>query len=125
MRATRKVLVLPVPPRELSPNARPDRFGKAEQTKLYRVIVAARARESGVDLIPTPCVLHLHYYLKKKHDADNLTGWWKSGLDGLCDAGLIPGDGPEYVKYIYATQERTKGEESLEVTWEHTSSAAR
>jgi len=97
----RIVLLLPLPPKELSPNARLHHFSKAAYTLEYRTEVRMLAyhndilqvyRDSG--LIPKRARLTETYRIagKRKRDVRNLFAAFKAGEDGLVDAGILPGD---------------------------------
>ena len=92
-------LRLPLPPKELSPNARIHWAQKARAAADYRLAAkveglnAKRASGLVVPLV-TPVSMGLLFILKDKrrHDLDNLLASIKSGLDGLVDAGLLADD---------------------------------
>lgn len=92
-------LTLPFPPRDLSPNARPNRWVKAAEAKNYRYackVEALKVRDRKRIALQAPvravvtfsCGSHLW-------DEDNCTAAFKAGWDGIVDSGLIPGDSPD------------------------------
>jgi crossover junction endodeoxyribonuclease RusA len=96
-RAIKLTLTLPLPPRELSPNARLHHFPKAEVTKEYRRRVYIQCmiqrgewgrRETGRYLVTET----YRFADRRKRDVRNLFAAFKAGEDGLVDAGIIPGD---------------------------------
>ena len=96
-RTIKLTLTLPLPPRELSPNARLHHFPKAEVTKEYRRRVYIQCmiqrgewgrRETGRYLVTET----YRFADRRKRDVRNLFAAFKAGEDGLVDAGIIPGD---------------------------------
>lgn len=105
------VIILPLPPKALSPNARKHWTGRAEEARTYRQHAWAMARVAlwpdaqpgaGVRKRPlrTPVLVDViaTYRIKRKRDEDNLTASLKPAFDGLVDAGLIPDDSSEYLR---------------------------
>ena len=87
----------PLPPPELHPNARPNRWAKARAIKAYRAAVgwaAKAALPKGWDRAAPGYTLALHYGFKtnRNRDQDGLTAWFKAGQDGMTDAGVWPDD---------------------------------
>lgn len=97
-------ITLPLPPKALHPNARPNRFAKANATKRARAEACVVARSEFVR----------HGYIERwrqaqwtatytfrtnhQRDEDNLTAWLKAYLDGaVTDARLLPGDDSRYL----------------------------
>ena len=91
-------IVLPLPPKELHPNARPHWAQKAKATKKYRsdakwaTLYAMDISETNGEW-PTATV-KATFYVKTNHkrDADNMLASLKAAMDGLADAGLIVND---------------------------------
>ena len=81
-------IILPWPPKELSPNARLHwaRLAKAKRT--YREACAYTAREQGLERMSADA-LHLTLTFfppsRRAFDLDGLLSRMKSGLDGLAD----------------------------------------
>jgi crossover junction endodeoxyribonuclease RusA len=82
------MIILPWPPKELSPNARVHRQAKAKQAKAYRescfwLTKEAQERLSGgrvhltITFVPPD---------RRARDLDNMLASIKSGLDGMADA---------------------------------------
>lgn len=89
-------IVLEIPSRDLSPNGRPSRWSKARATKAYRMAAnwACCAQYPGfaphwenVEILATG-----YFPTRAARDADNFQSSLKSGIDGICDAGLIAND---------------------------------
>lgn len=109
------VIILPLPPKALSPNARKHWTGRAEAASTYRQHAWAMTRNAMherakveqatsfpgplrplrapvlVDIIAT-------YRIHRRRDEDNLYASVKPALDGIVDAGLIPDDSSEYLR---------------------------
>lgn len=89
------VVVLPLPPRELSPNSRSHWRVKARHVKEYR----HRARYETAFLLskkpPLDAVrIEARFFFrdKRRRDRDNLLASLKSAFDGIADAGLVRND---------------------------------
>jgi crossover junction endodeoxyribonuclease RusA len=80
-------LILPWPPKELSPNARVHWREKAKLTKAYKTACWALTKESGITAPDTTGRLHLwidFYQPDRRHrDDDNMIASFKAGRDGL------------------------------------------
>ncbi len=82
-------IILPWPPRELSPNARVYRLKKAAIAKRYRAEAYERA---GMNLLPMPSEggialrFDFHPPDKRRRDLDNMLASIKSAIDGIADA---------------------------------------
>ena len=86
-------VVLPWPPRVLSPNSRPPHWAVLAQAKrAYRLACHAEARAAGWRNGAVAPTDRLHVRLvfvppdRRRRDMDNLIAAMKSGLDGLADA---------------------------------------
>lgn len=81
-------LILPWPPKELSPNARMHWGALAKAKKAFRARCARAAREQGARSIKADKLhLSLTFYAptRRAYDLDNALARMKSGLDGLAD----------------------------------------
>lgn len=84
-----KIITLPWPPSQLSPNTRQHWAVLAKAKKQYRAACANVARAHG--LVPATDAGALHLILtfypptRRAFDLDNLLARMKSGLDGLAD----------------------------------------
>lgn len=82
--------MLPWPPRELSPNARPHFMKLARVKKMYRETCRMLALDAGARDLRVTGRLHveLTFYPpdRRARDQDNMLAAMKSGLDGLSDA---------------------------------------
>ena len=78
----------PWPHRELSPNARVDRWTKAKRVKAYRTGVAWEAKAAGVKKLDAPAA-HIRITFcppdARRRDLDNMLASIKPALDGLSD----------------------------------------
>ena len=92
-------LVLPLPPKELSPNARVHWRVKAASTKQTRLLahsiaagtlIAARRKAPGWKRAE----VQITYSAKRRRwpDPDNLLASMKASIDGMTDAGLFADD---------------------------------
>jgi len=83
-------IILPWPPRELSPNARAHWAQKARAAKTYRRTCYWLTRHSEPDKPaqdgPIPVRITFHPRDKKARDEDNMLASLKAGLDGVADA---------------------------------------
>jgi len=81
-------VVLPWPPRTLSPNAREHWAAVANAKKKYRLEAYLLAKQSKWDF-PADGPIHLDIEFippnKRAHDLDNCLASIKAGLDGLAD----------------------------------------
>ena len=88
-----KELVLPWPPKTLSPNARQHWASLARAKKAYRSRCAWAARAQGLQRIENAAKADLRAFMaltfcppdKRARDLDNLIAAMKSGMDGLVD----------------------------------------
>ena len=80
------MLVLPWPPKELSPNARVHRLAKARVARTYREACWALTKQSK--LVPPGMHLKITFVppTRQPRDLDNCLASIKSGLDGVADA---------------------------------------
>lgn len=93
-------IVLPLPPRTLSPNGRSHWATKARAVKKYRgdakVAALAAMNEAGMRCAPMweRATAAITFYKRTAHqsDLDNLIASLKAGLDGIADAGVIAND---------------------------------
>lgn len=81
-------IMLPWPPRSLSPNARQHWRALAAAKKSYRLACFAQAKEQGATTMqgPLDVALIFHPPDKRHRDWDNMLASIKAGLDGLADA---------------------------------------
>ena len=81
-------VVLPWPPRTLSPNAREHWGAVANAKKKYRLAAYMLAKQSKWDF-PADGAIHLDIEFippnRRAHDLDNCLAAIKAGLDGLAD----------------------------------------
>ena len=87
-------LVLPWPPKELSPNARVHWRKKSPITKAYRAECAMQvmAHQWGYEIVKKITSGRLHLWIdfyppdRRHRDDDNMISSFKSGRDGIADA---------------------------------------
>ncbi len=88
---------VPLPPKELHPNARPHRMAKARAAKKYRATVgwaakAALPRDWNRAALAYTLTLHYLFETNRLRDDDNLTGFFKAGRDALTEISVWPDD---------------------------------
>lgn len=85
-------VVLPWPPKELSPNARMHYMALHRAKKAYRTACWLQARKAGMSAATLmgadEAEVHLIFYPpdRRNRDMDNMIASMKAGLDGLADA---------------------------------------
>ena len=82
-------IILPWPPKELSPNARLHWAEKAKLVKIWRKVGWTETNISGVKITGTGMIdLHITFNPpdKRRRDMDNMLSSAKSLLDGVADA---------------------------------------
>jgi crossover junction endodeoxyribonuclease RusA len=114
---------LPLPPKELSPNARCHYHAKARAVKEYRTTSAIYAREA-MGRYPAP---HLEsarikatflFETNRRRDPDNLLASLKPAFDGLRDAGILKDDNQiEHAPVDQTIVEKGMGEGVLLQIW--------
>jgi len=90
----RILVVLPLPPRQLQPNARPHWTAKAGAVKRYRQIawlsaLAVRPRQA---MLTARVTAKFYFADRRQRDPDNLLASLKAGFDGLVDAHVVGND---------------------------------
>jgi len=88
------VIVLPLPPRELSPNARPHWAVKARAIRQYRETaylsaLAVRPARPWQTAKVTACFF---FRTRRRRDRDNLLASLKAAFDGIADARVVAND---------------------------------
>lgn len=97
-RVVREITItISLPPKELSPNARPHRMAKAKRVKSYRYesyIETLSATQNCRDMKWSHVTVQIIYYNKTRHepDRDNIISSLKSAMDGIGDGGLLIDD---------------------------------
>ena len=87
--STMKIINLPWPPKELSPNATLHWAKKAKYKKMYRKACWVLTLESKVKVNTSEKIpIEITFYPpdKRHRDADNMVASIKAGLDGVADA---------------------------------------
>lgn len=88
------VVDLPLPPKELSPNARSHWAKKAKAIKAYRDMAFIEARKHRVKF--SQANYFLVFKVPRNQDRDNLIASMKAALDSLQDAGIVANDNRLY-----------------------------
>lgn len=93
-------IVLPWPPRTLSPNARVHWGKKSKAAKIYRICCMALTLESGVRAPEGRVLLSVEFCPpdRRRRDDDNCLASFKAGRDGIADALRI--DDSQFVTTI-------------------------
>lgn len=92
------VIRMPLPPKELSPNARVHWARKAKVVKAVReeayYSTLAAMREVGITAYWPIAVIEPRFYVatNRRRDRDNLAASLKAARDGIADAGLVAND---------------------------------
>lgn len=103
------MIVLPWPPKELSPNARTHWAKRSKIAKNYRAACHVLCKQAGVTMPEGKALLVLEFVPpdRRKRDDDNCLAAFKAGRDGLADALGI--DDHRFVTQISISDETTKG----------------
>lgn len=85
---------LPLPPKELQPNARPHWRAKAKAVQSYRAMALNEALQWNTDECCSVAVVKIEYANKTKRvlDPDNIIAALKSAIDGITSSGCIDDD---------------------------------
>ena len=88
------VVVLSLPPRALSPNARPHWAAKARAVRQYRetAYLCALAERPGRPMQAARVTCRLFFRDRRRRDRDNLLASLKPAFDGIADAGVVGND---------------------------------
>ena len=103
----RVTLAFDWPPRELSPNARPNRYAKASATKAYREQCGWLAVEQSLDeehvtiCLNSPVLAIVTFHVKdnRRRDIGNMDAALKPLWDGIVDAGLLQDDDYKHLRH--------------------------
>lgn len=116
------LIVLPLPPRELSPNKPPGsrggRMRKARLVASYRRKAREAAEAEGVESGPwaraTVAAAFFHAQRRRRDDVNHLA-MLKPAYDGLVDAGLLEDDDAEHLTTLPARFEVDKHHPRVEL----------
>jgi len=87
------VVVLPIPNKILSPNARPHWAAKAKAVKAHRQIAYLTASTRSQGHWRSATIRYTFYWpTKAKRDDDNAVAMCKAYRDGIADAGVVVND---------------------------------
>lgn len=78
-------VILPWPPKELSPNARVHWAKKAKAAKKYRYDCGYLAAHARLNVPEGKVTVTFSPPNNRKRDQDNMIASLKSGIDGICD----------------------------------------
>lgn len=88
-------IVLPLPDKCLSPNARVHWAKKAKAAKKYRVeshFAVMLSKGAGLNWTQAKYTARFYFKDARRRDADNAIASLKSAIDGVADAGLVVND---------------------------------
>lgn len=102
-------IILPWPPKELSPNARVHWAAKSKAAKAYRHACRVLFMAAGIKAPPGKIVLTLEFVPPTRHsmDDDNLIARFKAGRDGIADALGV--DDKHFTTQFWLRSEPVKG----------------
>ncbi len=116
------------PPKEVFPNARPNRYAKARAVKQYRYICQMDARQQGwtgprtpgEHLLASPVKATVTFVVPdhRKRDTANMMDALKALWDGIVDAGLLVDDSHEHLRHGEPSVRVEKGQRYVLVTLE-------
>ena len=88
------VIVLPLPPRELSPNARPHWGAKGRAVRRYRetAYLSSLAGRPGRPMQAAKVTARFFFRTRRRRDRDNLLASLKAAFDGIADARVVAND---------------------------------
>ncbi|MBE3099905.1 MAG: RusA family crossover junction endodeoxyribonuclease [Planctomycetes bacterium] len=91
---TPMVIVLPLPSRELSPNARPHYMAKARAVKRYRetAYLLALAERPARPMHAAKVTARFFFSTRRRRDRDNLLASLKPAFDSIADARVVTND---------------------------------
>lgn len=103
-------LLLPLPPRELSPNWRGHWAKKWKASSQYRTTCRMLAYEAAKFSMPTKMRITATFRFadERQRDLDNCVAAFKPALDGIVDAKLIFSDAEQWLAYGAPRIERVK-----------------
>lgn len=103
---------LPLPPKELSPNARVHYQVRAKATREAKEQVYVAVLEQGRQKTFDHATVTVTFTVpnRRRRDKGNLIASAKAYLDGLVDIGLFPDDNWETIEEVYPPVEYQKGE---------------
>jgi crossover junction endodeoxyribonuclease RusA len=115
------VITLPIPRRELSPNARCHWHAKRRAVKAAREIARwTTTIAGGACLMLTAARIDIRAFhaTDRRRDRDNLIASCKPYFDGLADAGLIANDSGFTLGPVVFGVDKEEPRIELEVSWE-------
>ena len=99
-------IILRLPNRALSPNARANHFARAAATKKYRREAREAAEAEGIESGPwerATIAATFYHKTKRRRDDVNALAMLKPAYDGIVDAGLIVDDDSEHLTTLPAS----------------------
>lgn len=116
-------VTLPLPPKELAPNARAHYMARARATERYRDLAAWRSRAEILRLRIEPprwaaatVQVRYSFQVRRRRDGDNLLCSLKAAFDGLQAAGIVADDsGITYLPVAVTVDREAEESVTLEV----------
>lgn len=118
MKSERIWIVLPLPNRCLSPNARVRPFMKRAAARKQRRLTAEAIQNQKIESLPwTSCKVEVYLYHRtdRRRDQDNAVAMLKSMYDGIVDAGVVADDTPETMTRNWPEMLQDKKQPRMEV----------
>jgi len=107
MHAESAIIVLPLPPRVLSPNVAQatirGRFAKASATAKFRRLAKEAMEAEEIESAPwlkVEVASAFYYKRRGRHDDENAMVSIKPAYDGIVDAGLVEDDDSEHMRKL-------------------------
>jgi len=118
-------IVLPLPPRCLSPNMQPGSIGsrikKAAAAKKYRRLAKEAAEGERIETGPwmlASATAVFHHSTKRRRDDVNSLAMLKPAYDGIVDSGVLFDDDSEHLKTLTPEFKTDKEFPRVEITLE-------
>jgi hypothetical protein len=111
-------ITIPLPPKQMHPNARSHWRAKMKPKAQQRVeaMWAGQSACGGRGKGPRWKMAEVQatWYLARQNDQDNLLAWLKGTFDGLADAGIVDNDrGFVFMPPVQVTGKAAKGERKV------------
>lgn len=112
-------IILPLPNRALSPNARVRPFMRRSAARKARRIVAEAIDAQDIEGLPwgkCRVTVKMYHKRKRRRDVDNMVAMLKSTYDGIVDAGVVGDDTPELMVREWPEMLHDKNAPRMEIT---------
>ena len=105
-----------LPPSELRGNTRAHNLARYTAGHAQEQKAIAKFRELDWEPFEQGRVVYTYYYCGAGPDPDNVPMGMKKALDAAVFVGILPGDGPKYVKSLIVRHERVPHRDEVRVT---------